>query len=71
MSDVVKVDKRLLKEIEELIKQNRFLYTSKKQVVNLALVEFLNTRIKNSRHYKKSGDFLSKKSLLKKKKEGK
>lgn len=45
MSDsVVKVDKKLLKEIEELVKNNRFLYANKKQVVNLALLEFLNTR---------------------------
>lgn len=41
---VVKVDKKLLKEIEELVKNNRFLYTSKKQVVNLALLEFLKSK---------------------------
>ena len=40
---VVKVDSDLVKKIEELIKKNKFLYTSKKQVVNLALVEFLTS----------------------------
>lgn len=64
---VVKIDKELEKKIEQLIKKNRFLYTNKKQVVNLALVEFLNARIKNSGQYKKSGDFLSKRKLNKSK----
>jgi len=40
--EVVKADSELLKKIEELIKKNKFLYTSKKQVVNLAIIEFLN-----------------------------
>ncbi len=39
----MKVDSDLVKKIEELIKKNKFLYTSKKQVVNLALVEFLTS----------------------------
>jgi len=43
-SDVVKVDSELLKKIEELIRKNRFLYVNKKQVVNLALVEFLKAK---------------------------
>jgi len=40
-SGVVKVDEELLEKIEEFIKNNRFLYISKKQVVNLAVIEFL------------------------------
>jgi len=45
MSDaVVKIDKELEKRIEEIIKKNKFVYTSKKQVVNLALVEFLKLK---------------------------
>ena len=41
---VVKIDKELLKTIEEFINKNKFLYSSKKQVVNLAIIEFLNVR---------------------------
>lgn len=41
---VVKVDSELLKKIEGLIKKNKFLYSSKKQVVNLAIIEFLNAK---------------------------
>lgn len=41
---VVKIDKELLKTIEEFITKNKFLYSSKKQVVNLAIIEFLNVR---------------------------
>lgn len=40
---MVKIDGELMKEIEKLIKKNKFLYTSKKQVVNLAIIEFLNS----------------------------
>ena len=39
---VVKVDKELLKKVEEFVKKNKFLYTSKKQFMNLAIIEFLN-----------------------------
>ena len=39
---VVKVDGNLLKKVEEIIRESKFLYTCKKQVVNLALVEFLS-----------------------------
>ncbi len=46
MDATVKVDKKLLKRVEDFIKNNRFLYNSKKQVVNLALVEFLKSKIK-------------------------
>ena len=41
---VVKVDSELLKKIEGFIKKNKFLYSSKKQVVNLAIIEFLNAK---------------------------
>ena len=40
---VVKVDEELLKKVEELIKKERFRFSSNKQVVNLALVEFLKS----------------------------
>ncbi len=40
---VVKIDSELLKKIEDFIKKNKFYYTSKKQVVNLAIIEFLNS----------------------------
>ena len=39
---VVKVDSELIKKVEELIKREKYRYVSNKQVVNLALVEFLN-----------------------------
>ena len=39
---VVKVDSELLKKVEEFVRKNKFLYSSKKQVVNLAIIEFLN-----------------------------
>jgi hypothetical protein len=41
MDSVVKVDSELLKRVEEFIEKNRLRYSSKKQVVNLALVDFL------------------------------
>ena len=44
MDGVVKIDKELLKEIEEFIKKNKFVYSSKKQVVNLAIIEFLKSK---------------------------
>jgi metal-responsive CopG/Arc/MetJ family transcriptional regulator len=40
----VKVDKELLKKVEDFINKNKFLYTSKKQVVNLAVSEFLKKK---------------------------
>lgn len=40
---VVKIDESLEKQIEELIKKNKFLYSSKKQVVGIAVNEFLNS----------------------------
>jgi len=41
---VVKIDEELLKKIEKFISENKFIYTSKKQVVNLAILEFLNSK---------------------------
>ena len=43
MDKVVKVDEELLKKIEELVKRNKYTYSSNKQAVNLAIIEFLNT----------------------------
>jgi hypothetical protein len=65
---VVKVDKELLKQVEDFVDKNRFLYTSKKQVVNLAIIEFL--KIQKSRifdNYQKQM-FLKSGKLIKKKK---
>lgn len=44
VDSVVKIDKELLKKIEEFVRKNKFAYSSKKQVVNLAIIEFLNTK---------------------------
>jgi len=44
MSEVVKIDSELAKEIEELIKKNKFMFASKKQVVDIAINEFLKKR---------------------------
>ena len=41
---VVKVDRELLKEVEAFVKKNKFIYSSKKQVVNLAIIEFLRSK---------------------------
>ncbi len=55
MDSVVKIDKGLLKRIEEFIKKNKYLYSSKKQVVNLAIIEFLKSKsFKNSALFKKT-----------------
>lgn len=39
---VVKIDAELEKQIVKLIEKEKYKYSSKKQVVNLALIEFLN-----------------------------
>jgi len=49
---VVKIDSELLKRIEKFVKNNKFLYTSKKQVVNLAILEFLNSNSLNQSNKK-------------------
>lgn len=41
---VVKVDSELLKKIEGFVKKNKFIYSSKKQVVNLAIIDFLKSK---------------------------
>ena len=46
---VVKVDSELLKKIEKLVKENKFAYSSKKQVVNLAIIEFLKLNSLNKK----------------------
>jgi hypothetical protein len=53
MDSVVKIDKKLLKEIEEFIKANKFVYSSKKQVANLAIIEFLKTHSFQSKSRKR------------------
>ncbi len=40
---VVKIDRELEKKIEELIKKEKYKYSSKKQVVNFAIIEFLKS----------------------------
>ena len=52
MDKAVKVDEELLKNIEEFIKKNKFKYSSKKQVVNLAIIEFLNAQSFNENRKK-------------------
>ena len=44
---VVKIDKALLDKIEELISENKYQYASSKQVVNLAVLEFLKSNSLN------------------------
>lgn len=55
---VVKIDKELLDKIEEFAQKNKFLYSSKKQVVNLAIIEFLklNSLKNNKQGVKKRRD---------------
>jgi len=50
---VVKIDREIEKKIEEFIKKNKYLYTSKKQVVNLAIIEFL--KMKSLKKQRKRG----------------
>ena len=44
MDGVVKIDKTLLKRIEKFVNENKYSYSSNKQVVNLAIIEFLNAK---------------------------
>jgi len=41
---VVKIDKSLLKKIDELVRKEKYVYSNKKQVVNLAIIEFLKSK---------------------------
>jgi len=50
---VVKIDKELEKRIEELIKKDKFTFSSKKQVVNLAIIEFLKSFVLNKNKKKR------------------
>jgi metal-responsive CopG/Arc/MetJ family transcriptional regulator len=50
---VVKIDGELLARIEKLIKENKFLYTSNKQAVNLAIIEFLKKHKLNNNKRKR------------------
>ncbi len=43
MDSVVKIDTEILKEIEKFLENNKYKYSSKKQVVNLALIDFLKS----------------------------
>lgn len=45
MDSVVKLDSELLKGIEKLIRKNKYKFSSKKQVVNLAISEFLKKNL--------------------------
>jgi metal-responsive CopG/Arc/MetJ family transcriptional regulator len=51
--EVVKVDSELMKEVEKLIEKEKYVYNSKKQVVNLALIEFLNKKKLNKKGEKR------------------
>ena len=42
MDKVVKIDAEILKKVEEFVKNNKYQYSSNKQLVNLAIIEFLN-----------------------------
>lgn len=56
MDKVVKVDGKLFKKIEEFIKKNKFVYSSRKQIVNLAIIEFLNSKsFENKEKKRKNG----------------
>ena len=49
MDEVVKIDSELMRKIEKLLDREKFLYANKKQVVNLAIIEFLNKVRLNSK----------------------
>ena len=53
---VVKIDSELAERIEEFIKKNKFSYSSKKQVVDLAIIEFLNLKLLDNKDKKKVGE---------------
>lgn len=54
MDAVVKVDEKLLKQVEEFVKKNKYQFSSKKQVVNLAILEFLKTKSLNKSSKKRN-----------------
>ena len=53
---VVKIDEQLLKKVEDFVKKNKFIYSSKKQVVNLAIIEFLKLNSLKSNVGNKKGE---------------
>lgn len=73
--NVVKIDSELLKKVEKFVQANKFQYASNKQLVNLAILEFLNLRNSESHRIsdelknpaKKQG-FLNRQSLIRRKK---
>jgi len=50
---VVKIDGELLARIENFVKENKFQYSSNKQVVNLAIIEFLKMNELNNKTKKR------------------
>jgi hypothetical protein len=46
---VVKIDREILEELEKFISENKYEYSSVKQAINLAVLEFLKSKsfIKN------------------------
>ena len=71
--EVVKVDADLMRKIEKLISENKYKYSSKKQVVNLAIIEFLSSfswKEKQNPKYKNKQVYLNS-SNKRGKKEGK
>ena len=44
MDRVVKIDDEILRKIEDFVKRNKYQYSSNKQVVNLAILEFLKSQ---------------------------
>lgn len=51
---VVKIDGDILKEVENFIKDNKYHYSSKKQLVTLAIVEFLKSHSLNIKSKKRA-----------------
>ena len=41
---VVKIDGEILEQVEKFISENKYQYSSLKQVVNLAVLEFLKSK---------------------------
>ncbi len=44
MDKTVKVDSELLKKVEKLVEREKYKYSSKKQVINLSIIEFLKDK---------------------------
>lgn len=50
---VVKIDKVLLSKVEDFISENKYHYSSLKQVINIAVLEFLKSNSFNKTEEKK------------------